>query len=64
MTLKIEPEMPDARSSRKLVIIATLAVALAAATLITVMPATAAFGFAVAVAVLWCLWLEHDNERD
>lgn len=56
--------MPDARSSRKLVIIATLAVALAAATLITVMPATAAFGFAVAVAVLWCLWLEHDNERD
>jgi Flp pilus assembly protein TadB len=54
----------DVLASRRLALIATIAVALGAGLLITVLPATAAFGLAVAVAAAWCLLLERrENSR-
>jgi Flp pilus assembly protein TadB len=54
-----EETEPDVLAPRRLAMIATIAVALAAGLLITVLPATAAFGLAVAAAAAWCLWLER-----
>lgn len=52
----------DGLASRRLAMIATIAVALGAGLLITVLPATAAFGLAVALAAAWCLWLERRED--
>ena len=40
-----------------------LVVAVGAALLIATLPATAAFGLAVAAAVGWCVWLERADAR-
>ncbi len=53
---------PDVLASRRLAMIATIAVALGAGLLISMLPATAAFGLAVALAAAWCLWLERRED--